>query len=233
VYGIPITERERNRLYDGKWYNDTIMEVYITYLQYVYGESVIFFTAYESTWLSGVQHSKIHHCERITKVLTDATASTIVCIRHGGNHWWGEIYDTKTMTVCICNTLGTHSEKAYAHESPFLAISTIFGKTFVEAPRQCIQQDVANTYDCGPLLLWTLSRWNFKNGSSTYVAKQMRSHVADGPYYHFLEGRKRSNGLDGIRRLIFLHPVLGKRTHLTNIHFHIIRMPVCVMYTPK
>jgi hypothetical protein len=203
VYGIQIRECERNRLSDGKWYNDTIMEVYLTYLQYHYAEKVIFFTAFESSWLSGVHPSKTEAQERLCSLITAVAPPIIVCVRHGGNHWWCEIYNTRTMTLFICNTIGTSIEDTYAHESPQFVLSTIFGDKFDKLPRQSIQQHVHNTWDCGPLVLWTLSPFTFLGKDSSCIAKKMRYHVANGAYYHFLEGRKKSSGLDGIRRFIF------------------------------
>jgi Ulp1 family protease len=209
VYGIVIRRNDLASLNIGRWYTDAVMEVRLTWLQIQYSRRVMFFTAWECTMLSGAFESSAKQRSRLSQIIVAANPAVIVFLRHGGHHWWCEIYDTRKKLVRVVNTLGNCQEKEFVRESALQSVSLLFKATFLRVPCTVIQQEHANTSDCGPLILWTLdarSAGNESSLSSKHIASIMRADVATRKYYSIYDGTCASRGLQALRSVVFKNP---------------------------
>jgi hypothetical protein len=206
VYGIVIRQDDRVSLLAGGWYTDAVMEVRLAWLQQQYSRRVMFFTAWECTMLSGAFSAHARQCTRLSQQVVVANPEVVVFLRHGGYHWWCEIYDTRTKILKIVNTLGKCQEYLYVGESAFNTMSAIFKILFVHVPCKVIQQENGNTVDCGPLILWTLDPRSCGKESLLApcdVVNIMRAEVANRPYVNFLEVTSNKTGLQAVRAAVF------------------------------
>jgi Ulp1 family protease len=211
VYGIEISVDDFKSLNYGNWYTDAIMEVRLTWLQHHYSKNVMFFTAWECTMISGAFPSHSRQRTRLSQLVAAANPAVVVFLRHGGCHWWCEIYDIRNKHVRVVNTLGKCQEAQFVGESARNCMTEIFKGDFVQVPCIVIQQENGNTTDCGPLILWTLDARSsgiesFRSSSS--IANIMRADVATRTYVNIYDGTRASRGLHALRSAVFKNPLL-------------------------